>query len=498
MMIAALVFSCKTKQPLTSTRALETVDVGTAANDGTGDPLRTAFQKVNAAIEVMNDVSLDQATGATGTGNLVYSASPTLTGTVVLPSATSIGDVSSTEIGYVDNVTSSIQTQLNSKVNVIDTSSMLAPYILDSEVQNDINDTITARLSGGTVGVALADSNKYDGGYATPAWVEANAGGGNADSAKIVTQTMQFITGVTPGAPQDGDSIIASSYFEDKNLKLYVNGERKYYNTTTTNTVEGFRFVTDTGIIVKPALATNDQVIVEINETNYWQTVYINSLYDGLLAYWSCNSSSGTTLNDSHISRANMTTTGSTGSVGKLGTYAVEFDGNTQYAYTSSSDVQMTTDEMSISMWIYLDQKASTAGHTFNLLRQGGSPRYSLYMSSSDRMDFRIYSVAGTDYQGTQGAKTDWSTSTWYHIVAVAEEGEELKIYVNGVLDKWWSTTYDEGMCDAPAGNTILGGLSSASSAIDGRIDDVALYDRPLTSDEVSDLYNSGSGTPLY
>jgi hypothetical protein len=42
-------------------------------------------------------------------------ANPTFTGTVVLPSNTSIGSVSSTEIGYVDGVTSSIQTQLNAK-----------------------------------------------------------------------------------------------------------------------------------------------------------------------------------------------------------------------------------------------------------------------------------------------------------------------------------------------------------------------------------------------
>jgi hypothetical protein len=40
-------------------------------------------------------------------------ASPTFTGTVVLPSTTSIGTVSDTEIGYLDNVTSSIQTQFN-------------------------------------------------------------------------------------------------------------------------------------------------------------------------------------------------------------------------------------------------------------------------------------------------------------------------------------------------------------------------------------------------
>lgn len=41
-------------------------------------------------------------------------ASPTFTGTVVLPSTTSIGNVSSTEIGYLDGVTSGIQVNINS------------------------------------------------------------------------------------------------------------------------------------------------------------------------------------------------------------------------------------------------------------------------------------------------------------------------------------------------------------------------------------------------
>ena len=43
-------------------------------------------------------------------------AGPTFTGTVVLPSTTSIGNVSATEIGYVDGVTSAIQTQLDAKL----------------------------------------------------------------------------------------------------------------------------------------------------------------------------------------------------------------------------------------------------------------------------------------------------------------------------------------------------------------------------------------------
>lgn len=78
-----------------------------------------------------NDAAFDGHTGAisdvhgTGAGNLVVGtgtvqtlsnktlASPTLTGTATLPATTSIGDVSSTEISYLDGVTSSIQTQIN-------------------------------------------------------------------------------------------------------------------------------------------------------------------------------------------------------------------------------------------------------------------------------------------------------------------------------------------------------------------------------------------------
>ena len=45
-------------------------------------------------------------------------SSPTVTGTATFPSTTSIGNVSSTEIGYLDGVTSAIQTQLNTKAPI--------------------------------------------------------------------------------------------------------------------------------------------------------------------------------------------------------------------------------------------------------------------------------------------------------------------------------------------------------------------------------------------
>jgi hypothetical protein len=86
------------------------VNVGTTGGDGTGDNLRAAFTKVNIGIDTINAHTIKIPLKAP-------KANPTFTGIVGLPSTTSIGNVSSTELGYLDNVTSAIQTQLNAKAN---------------------------------------------------------------------------------------------------------------------------------------------------------------------------------------------------------------------------------------------------------------------------------------------------------------------------------------------------------------------------------------------
>lgn len=56
--------------------------------------------------------SSNTLTGVAPTNN------PTFTGTVTLPITTSIGAVSSTELSYLDGVTSGVQAQLNSKADL--------------------------------------------------------------------------------------------------------------------------------------------------------------------------------------------------------------------------------------------------------------------------------------------------------------------------------------------------------------------------------------------
>ncbi len=80
--------------------------VGLANVDNTADTDKPISSLTQSALDLKADL-----------------AGPTFTGTVTLPGTTSIGDVSSTEIGYVNGVTSSIQTQINTKASSADVSS---------------------------------------------------------------------------------------------------------------------------------------------------------------------------------------------------------------------------------------------------------------------------------------------------------------------------------------------------------------------------------------
>ena len=68
--IAGLVFilvvllsdRAKSREDMSLSRALDTVNIGTTPNDGTGDPLRTAFLKVNKLITMADSLDLELLT----------------------------------------------------------------------------------------------------------------------------------------------------------------------------------------------------------------------------------------------------------------------------------------------------------------------------------------------------------------------------------------------------------------------------------------------------
>ena len=85
-------------------------------------------------------------------------------------------------------------------------------------------------------------------------------------------------------------------------------------------------------------------------------------------------------------------------------------------------------------------------------------------------------------------SKTRVTTNTWYHVVAVAGTNY-LEMYVNGVMET--NQTFNFPL-DYGTGKPLMFGSSGESCfdrKLDGVLDEVALYDRPLTSDEVAALY---------
>ena len=92
-------------------------EIGTGTYNTTGPKVArtTVIQSSGGGTTLVNFTSAATLMVSVATGDFLPSDGGTVTGTVVLPSATSIGTVSSTEIGYLSGVTSAIQTQFNAK-----------------------------------------------------------------------------------------------------------------------------------------------------------------------------------------------------------------------------------------------------------------------------------------------------------------------------------------------------------------------------------------------
>ena len=92
-----------------------------AAGSGTSVGLNVGAGKTLTVAGALN------VTGTLSGGVVAPLSGPTFTGTVTLPSTTSIGTVSATEISYLDGVTSAVQTQLDTKLSTSAAASTYAP-----------------------------------------------------------------------------------------------------------------------------------------------------------------------------------------------------------------------------------------------------------------------------------------------------------------------------------------------------------------------------------
>jgi hypothetical protein len=162
-------FENATTKPLTTVNFAEgglayadiKVDAIEATSATIGDVSNTELQYLNgvtSAIQTQLNAKLASSTAASTYAPI---DGATLTGTVTLPSTTAIGDVSATELQYLSTVTSNVQTQLDAKLATTTAQSTYAPLtsaglvrpVLTSALET-VN--VTSTQATGTVHVDLS------------------------------------------------------------------------------------------------------------------------------------------------------------------------------------------------------------------------------------------------------------------------------------------------------------------------------------------------------
>ncbi|EDN70324.1 LamG-like jellyroll fold [Beggiatoa sp. PS] len=240
---------------------------------------------------------------------------------------------------------------------------------------------------------------------------------------------------------------------------------------------------------------------MKLNFNNFLQVAFIvcmmtigrvawADLNDGLVAYYPFNGNA----NDESGNENDGTVNGATLTVGRLGKAdsAYGFDGNSSRIVVSGSSSLNPVDQLSIAFWINIED---TTNRFSFILHKGGSNvvnsfqnrEYGAYM---DGLRFILASAgnsSGQHYLYSSAAKL----GEWIFYTAVIDrQNHFMKIYLNGTLNAEKNDSYSS--FNNNNYDLVFGGIGeghSSYSPFNGKLDDVCIYNRALSENEIQSLY---------
>ncbi|MFW6172445.1 MAG: LamG domain-containing protein [Elusimicrobiota bacterium] len=204
-------------------------------------------------------------------------------------------------------------------------------------------------------------------------------------------------------------------------------------------------------------------------------------------AYYAFDTSTGDILDSSENGYDALGSEGITRGVdGKI---ADAFAFNGSGAWVNVTNIDTSSTEYSVSAWAKLNDTNSNLKQVMEY--SGTDFHFSIRAKSGD---FQAIFANTTDVYTLNGIVTD---TNWHHFAFTSNENGDCKFYVDGNLNE----TLLCGDFDSPYADkqSIIGGgrnpVNFASEAWNGTIDEVGIWTRELSADDIDDLYNEGSGS---
>ncbi len=221
--------------------------------------------------------------------------------------------------------------------------------------------------------------------------------------------------------------------------------------------------------------------------------------HGALILHWNLDDASGTTAADSsgngHSGSYLTGTPAWTATGGASGGYASFSGTDSNEAFRTSSFPTIATGgftSFTMSLWL---RSADISNNTAAVLRTGVGNSYYTVKTQSNTV--RQVARNTTEIQNSGGAISGGTIdpATWHHIVAVYHSPTSREIFVNG--SSIGTSTTDVPFL-VPTGFSIGALDRSDTSVVDefaGDIDDVQLYDNPLSAADVTFLFNNAGST---
>ena len=200
----------------------------------------------------------------------------------------------------------------------------------------------------------------------------------------------------------------------------------------------------------------------------------------GLIAHWSFDENAGSNSTD-HSQNGNDLTISNAGWTSGISQSGLYFNGVNDFVQVPSTpSLNIALDAVSISVWLKLEELPSQMPGSYGPIYDSDDDYYVLYLDKgNEELRFKVKDDNGlTSRPGI--SESDLSLNEWIHVAGVYN-GKEAMIYLNGELMDSHTTT---GIGELGLNQNAEIGRNDGNY-FKGSIDELRIYERPLTQQEV-------------